>query len=492
MSIDSRSSFCWSSEVASDACTRHDAAAMISFHLGKPILVMAVLALVAGGVGMVVRRTENRADIEVWTFAESHWRTFNGIGLAPDAPLPKRDFERDTGKSVSIKLIVARALNTRLSMQFMGDTKGDEVPDLVEVEISTVGRYFRPPVDQVGFLPLNDFIKRRGWEGKIVESRLAPWSKDGVIFGIPQDVHPVMITYNAELFEQAGIDLASSATWPAFWKNCLAFQKYWREHGEPRRWALELSESNSDSLVTMLLQRGVNVVDDQNQVRVNDPKVLATLLDYVRMIDDGPQRIGASTASGNQSYSQDFASGYIGAMFCPDWRLKYVKDYAPSLAGKLKVMPMPAWPDSPYRTSTWGGTMMGIPRNARDPELSWSLLEKLYLTPEGLADTMHRTYILPPVKTVWNDPIFEETDPFYSNQPVRKLIRELGSNVPPRYVSPASTVAQAELSMVLIKAIARHHANGDAGLEEYCRGLLDEATNAVAARIAHGRMDDEP
>jgi arabinosaccharide transport system substrate-binding protein len=463
----------------------------MGFHLGKPILVMCVLGALAGVIGFSIIDDSRRADIEMWTFTESHWRTFTGSGAPATRPLPKRDFERETGKSVSIKLVNARALNTRLSMQFMGDIKGDEVPDLVEVEISNVGRFFRPPVSEVGFLPLNDFIKSHGWEGKIVESRFAPWSKQGVIFGIPHDVHPVMIAYNAELFEQAGVDLASSQTWQQFWDNCIAFQTYWRERGVTRRWAMEMSESSSDTLVTMLLQRGVNVVDDQDTVRFNDPKVLDTLLQYVRMIDDGPQRIGASTASGNQAYSQDLASGFVGAMFCADWRLKYVKDYAPTMAGKLKVMSLPAWPDSPFRTSTWGGTMIGIPHNARDPELSWQFLERLYLRPDGLRNIMQGSYILPPVKTVWNDAIMEEQDAFYSGQHVRRLIRELAGNVPPRYVTPASTIAQAELSMVLIDAIARHRSHGEEGLEVYCKQLLDRAQHAVAARIAHGNFEGE-
>lgn len=462
------------------------------FHLGKPILVMCLLGLSAGVLGLLTVKPSARADLEMWTFTESHWRTFNGVGLKEGQPFPKREFERETGKSVAIKLVQARALNTRLSMQFMGDIKGEEVPDVVEVEISNVGRFFRPPVDEVGFLPLNDLIKSRGWEGKIVENRFAPWSKNGIIFGIPHDVHPVMIAYNAELFEQAGVDLASSQTWSEFWANCIRYRQYWRERGVQRRWALEMSESTSDVLVTMLLQRGVNVVDDEGNVRLNDPKVLDTLVQYVRMIDDGPRRIGATTASGNQAYAQDLASGFVGAMFCADWRLKYVKDYAPAMAGKLKVMPLPAWPDSPFRTSTWGGTMIGIPRNARDPELSWRFIEQIYLREEGLRGTLYGTYILPPVKTVWNDPIFEEHDLFYSGQQVRKLIRDLADNVPPRFVSPASTLAQAELSMVLIKAIAHHRERGEAGFVSYCKALLEGANDAVAARIAHGRLDEEP
>lgn len=461
----------------------------MAFHLGKPILVMSLLGVAAGVIGFVSIKRSDRADIELWTFAESHWRAFSGVGLKEGQPFPKRDFEIETGKTVAIKLVQGRALNTRLSMQFMGDIKGEEVPDLVEVEISNVGRFFRPPVSQVGFLPLNNLIKSHGWEGKIVESRLAPWSKGGTIFGIPNDVHPVMICYNAELFERAGVDLAASTSWADFWQKCLDYQSYWRARGVARRWAFEMNESSSDTLYTLLLQRGVNIVDEQDNVRLNEPKVLDTLIQYVRMLE-GDRRIGATMASGNQAYAQDLESGYVGALLCPDWRLKYVRDYAPGMAGKLKVMPMPNWPDSPFRTSTWGGTMLAIPRNARDPELSWKFLERIYLREEGLRTTLYGTYILPPVKTVWNDPIMEQKDEYYSGQQVRAMIRDLADEVPPRYVTPASTIAQAELSMVLIKALAFYRSHGDAGIENYCRDLLREAAESVSARIAHGKLED--
>ena len=103
-----------------------------------------------------------------------------------------------------------------------------DTPDLVEVEINRIGKFFRPPVEEVGFLPLNDLLKRDGLYDQIVESRYAPWSKQGVIFGIPNDLHPCTITYRDDLFREAGVDLAAAKTWPQFQEACLKFQAYWQ------------------------------------------------------------------------------------------------------------------------------------------------------------------------------------------------------------------------------------------------------------------------
>src|SRR5207249_4135119 len=112
------------------------------------------------------------------------------------------EFERRHHVSVNLALVNGRAISVRLGQMFMSDdaTAARDLPDVVEVEIAQVGRFFRPPLRNVGFLPLDDYLKRSGWQSKIVASRFAPWSKEGVIFGVPHDVHPCTITYRQDLF----------------------------------------------------------------------------------------------------------------------------------------------------------------------------------------------------------------------------------------------------------------------------------------------------
>jgi ABC-type glycerol-3-phosphate transport system substrate-binding protein len=464
------------------------------FHLGKPIGVMLALAS-ASGAWLALRESGSpRADVVMWCFAESHVRAFTRPDLPAEQDTPEEIFERESGRSLDVIQVQYRALNTRLSTMIMSGTGWPEMPDAVEIEIGNVGRYFRPPVDEIGFLPLNDLIEQNGWSGRVVESRYAPWSKRDprtgkqVIFGIPNDVHPVMIAYNETLFRAAGVDLAAALNWDQFVEASIRFRNYWRSQGVERRWPLELPDSNAGTLLMMLLQRGVNIIDDENRVRIADPTVLETLMFYVRLVD-GPRRIGAPTAPGHQAYSQDFSTGLVGAMFAADWRLRYIKDYAPELKGKLRVMPLPRFDDQSYRTATQGGTMLAIPRRARDPQASWKLIETLYLRPEGLRGTLEGSYILPPVKDIWTDPLQSEVDPFYSDMQVRKMIVDLADEVPMRYVTPATGLAEGELAMAMIDAIRHYREHGETGFEDRCRILLSRAAESVQRRIEHGTFE---
>ena len=155
---------------------------------------MIVLALASGSLALWQRGSRERADLVVWCFSDSHLRAFKGDGTRPEIPPPVEVFQNETGKSVDVQLIANRALNLRMSSIFMSNISSEIVPDLVTIEIWHVGKFFRPPVEQIGFLPLNDLLKEHGWHDRLIAARLAPWSKDGVIFGVPNDVHPVSLT----------------------------------------------------------------------------------------------------------------------------------------------------------------------------------------------------------------------------------------------------------------------------------------------------------
>ena len=308
------------------------------FHLGRPILVMLVISVV-GGAWVLLRPAPPRADLTFWTFADSHAESYRQ--LAPR-------FTGRTGRSVDVQLIPAAALNTRLSGLFMAGSSDGQMPDAVELQMSTAGPYFRPPAGEVGLLPLNPYLETTGlreiddpsaagkpgwharsrsdgkiytfgdgrwnpdpsrtrpdaWIDRVVAARFAPWSKRGLIFGVPHDVHPVTITYRHDLFWEdpdthvgPHIDLASAGTWPEFQALCLRFQDYWRARGEADRSAIELFEWVPEHLACLLLQRGVNLIDADEQLHLTDPKVAETLVFYTRLVA-GPQRISTESTGG--------------------------------------------------------------------------------------------------------------------------------------------------------------------------------------------------
>ena len=499
----------------------------MSFPLGKPVLVMLLIA-VAGGAGMVAWPAERRhADVRVWTFADSHARSYDAVLPAYHAANP--------GVTADVEIVAYNALNVRLISMFMSGRRGADAPDLAEVEIGAVGQYFRPPVREVGFLSLDDFLRNSGareipsvdapgergwnarlagttdvythdgtawarnparatpdmWIDRIVAARTAPWTKDGRIFGVPHDVHPVVLAYRHDLFTEAGVDLPAATTWPAFHDACLRFQQYWAAKGFPYRHAVELTEAKADQLLILLNQQNINPVDDRGQIHLTDPKVARTIAFYAQMVK-GHRQVAGESPGGAANFVQDLVNGNVCAFLMADWRLNDLKKHGgPGMAGKMRVMPLPVFdPATDAPTATWGGTMMGILKSCPDPQRAWSLLEHLYFSPAALEARLAETDILPPVRDVWGAPHYHRPDPFFGGQRVYELLIDLADRIPVRYVSPATALANQYLTIVVTRAVRYCEQRGSAdGLEPLVQLWLADAAVDLERRIEHTRIE---
>jgi len=452
----------------------------MSFHLGKPILVMLAIALIAGAASFI-QPAQKKAELRLWVFADSHLKSYQG---------PIQKFAETNHITTSVNQVAYLALDLRLTSMFMSNPTTPELPDVVEIEMNLVGKYFRPPVDQVGLLPLNDFLRESGWQDKIVQQRLATWTKDGKIFGIPHDVHPVTFMYRRDLYDEAGVDMEVVKTWPQFHEACLKFETYWKSHGFPYRHAVEQSPSDSALVQQILLQRGINIVDQNNVVHINDPRVAQTIVFYAQM-NAGPKKIGGQSAGTEVSRVRDILDSNLCGFYTADWWAGYIKRYAQSMPGKFYMIPLPRFEPSDPPTTTWGGTMIGITKACKRPKDAWKLIEYLYFSDECLEIRRKENGILPPVMSVWDRPIYHQPDPFfYGNQKAQELFVELGRQVPVRYQTPASVIAASSLVFVLNRAIAYvdEHQTAD-GLEPKCQEWLDVIAKDLNRRIAHWRFD---
>lgn len=494
----------------------------MTFNLGKPILVMMCVSVLTGAL-ILMRPGKGRGDLLLWTFTSNHMRIHRTIIPA---------FEKRTGCSVRGDVIGGRALGIRLSSLYLTGRTGPTVPDVVEIDISSIGRYFRPPMDDIGLLPLNDFLETRGereihslsdpghngwnarlvpgggiythdgqswrenpartrpdvWKDRLIQSRLGPWSKNEVIFGVPHDVHPTVISFREDLFREAGIDLAACTSWSDFHDKCLQFQDFWKRKGHPHRHAFEASETGTYFISGMLLQRGINLVDNEGRLFFMDPRVLETLMFYTQLVA-GPRQIATVSAGGVGAFARDLEEGNICALFTPDWQTDHLRTLAPNVAGKMRAMAMPRFDPADAPTTTMGGTMMGISRVCPKPEQAWKLLEDLYLTPESQRARLEVSSIIPPLMEVWDWPQFHQPDPYFGGQKVNELLIEMAPQVPLRVVTPVTTLADAQLSEVLSRAVAHLRLHGTVGLEEACRGWLRDAEQDLRRRIEHLELE---
>jgi ABC-type glycerol-3-phosphate transport system substrate-binding protein len=469
----------------------------VRFPLGNAILLLT-LASIASGITICRRPAPIRPDLVLWTFAESHARTYRDVIPQADGrtiPSLADQFQKTTGLSVGISLIGQMGENVRLASAFDSHASGPQAPDLCEIEISNIGQFLRPPIDEIGLLPLNDYLQKSGWRNRIIAGRFAPWSKidprtgESIIYGIPCDVHPVTITYRKDLFDEAGVNLSDVDTWRQLQTLCLHFQQYWTIHGHPDRRALALSTASPDEIVEMLLQRHVNLIDRLNHLHFTDPIVLDTVMFYAQLVA-GPTAVAADPSPG-LAWTEDFARGNLCAVCTPDWKAQYMRVYAPELSGKVAMMPLPKFEPTDSPTSTFGGTMVGICRSSAHPDQAWKLLEFLLLSPQASAARIAGgDTILPAVPQYWTDPAYNRADPLFAGgQSIGNLYVSLAPQIPERFVTPYTFQAELALAAVLHRAeeFVDEHPSAD-GLKEACTQWLADAQDDIQSRIDFGNF----
>src|SRR6266540_2494779 len=118
---------------------------MRSFPFGTAALSILILSLLSGAWLALHPATSKKATITLWVFSKEHRASYLNAIPAFEKAHP--------GVTVDCQLLANNALSARLQAAFLADV---DVPDLVEIEISSAGAFFRGPLERVGFLDLTD------------------------------------------------------------------------------------------------------------------------------------------------------------------------------------------------------------------------------------------------------------------------------------------------------------------------------------------------
>jgi arabinosaccharide transport system substrate-binding protein len=440
----------------------------------RVMLVLAVLSTAA----MLLFPPPSPRGATMWMFARLHHDIY--------APAVE-EWNRTHPRPVNLSVLGIQAIEQRTLSSFLSHTAS---PDLLEIERRIAARAFAGPVESVGLVDLTDRLRSEGLLDRITPASFTPWTTRGRIFGLPHDVHPVMLGYRADIVEAAGIDVSTIQTWDDFARVLRPLM--FRPDGSRRndRFLLNFWETHQDALEMLLLQAGGGIVG-QDGLPTLDAHVNADVLAQVIAWSHGPDRIAGDAPYFDASGNRLLLEGYVLASFVPDWMCNIWRKEIPDLGGKVKLMPLPAWSPGGRRTSAWGGTMLGISRDAQNIDELWQFAKHLYLSRELSLRLYQEGDIITPVTEFWNDPVFDAPDPYFSGQPRGRLYINLAPDVPPRYNSPFSALALVRLQAAASRLAAFADANPPATpdrLRPQAARLLTEAQADVMQHVRRNRF----
>lgn len=390
--------------------------------LSAGVWVIAALLLVSGAL-LLFRTPPATGDLRFWVFSPEHRAMY--------IPMIE-EYEQTSDVELEVPLMSIAAIQSRMMSGFFG---GLPTADMIEVERAAVGQAFMGPTDAIGFRDLTDKLRDEGLLEQFNPPSLSPWSVDGRVFGLPHDVHPVMLAYRADITEAAGIDLTQATTWDQYFQLLRPLMADSDGDGKPDHTPLNFWYTQQDMIETLMLQgdgqlftpEGTPTIDSERNARL-----LAEIISWCV----GPEAVAIDidefSAAGHQARVKGVAVGYMA----PDWMCSIWKMHVPGLAGKMKLMPLPAFEPGGRRTSVRGGTMLGFPKTSDQFDRAWDYARLLYTSPQVARDLYSMVDIISPVRSLWDDPIYDEPDPFFMNQRKGRMYIELAPEIPLRPSSP--------------------------------------------------------
>ena len=457
---------------------------------GWVILALAVLSSVAVWVWPVSKPE----GLAYWTFAKDHGRLYQRLSV--DYNQTARARGRDP---VNVFVIEYEALTRRTLSGFWS---GTPLADLIEVERDAMPSYVKGPLEDVGFVDLTDRLHaeelRPGvsiYEGLNAPS-FGPWSSRGRIFGLPHDVHPVMLVYRADLVEAAGIDVTQIETWDDFVRVMSPLQVDLDGDGTTDRWLLDNWFTNGNNLESLILQAGGGTFDADDKLLVDsaaNAMVLARMVSWCR----GDTRISVDAPDFSASGNKLKLDGKVIAGIMPDWLAGIWKSDLAGLSGKVKLMPLPAWTRGGRRTSVKGGTMLGIPKATLEDngkgsterfESAWAVAKHLYLSRDLAEELYNNSNIISPVKAFWSEDFYHQPDPYFSGQRIGTDLLKLAPSVPFRSSNTYHVFALGRVRQALARLYHQAQTQGLhtlAQLEARAQTLLREEAARVREEMSH-------
>ncbi len=386
------------------------------------VLVIIAATVVSTWIVATGRRTVT-GDLELWTFAREHALIYEPVIDRWNAAEPIQ---------VRSTLFSPPALERRMLSSFLAQTPS---ADLIEIERGWIGNAFKGPVESIGFTDLTDLVEAEDLLEQINPPSFAVWMSRGRIFGLPHDVHPVMLVYHADIVESAGIDVSAIETWDDFERLLAPLAGDLDGDGETDRYLLAFWPTERDKLELLLLQAGGGLFDAVGRMIVAS-EVNARVLARTAAWTTGPGRVATEIPDFTESGAQQKAEARAVAYFAPDWMCNLWKRDVPGAAGTMKLMPLPAWEPGGRRTSVWGGTMLGIPRTTARFDDAWTFAKHLYLAEATALETWRVGGIITPVKEHWDHPAFAQPDAYFSGQAIGSRYIDLAEDIPPRFSHP--------------------------------------------------------
>ncbi|HEV3476460.1 MAG TPA: extracellular solute-binding protein [Rubrobacteraceae bacterium] len=399
-------------------------------------------------------------NLEFWTFdpgrrdfAKAAYESERFKSKHPDVKFNFRVFPYEQGHDKLLTALVS----------------GRGAPDVADIEITRFSQFIKG--DRVPLIGLKDRVGDK-INDIYKPAAVDPWSWQGEIYGLGNELNTVVMIYRKDIMEGAGIKTPFET-----WDDAIAAGK---EISTDDRKMFAIHDLSFGDWYMLTQHAGTSFFDQNGEYNGDDPRSIEAMqfnhdLVYKHKVAD----IAPAEQNDNWAppqYQAAFKAGRFAATWGPPWHLFFIEDGAPNLSGKWGVQRLPQGLGESRPTANYGGTGQCITEQCGNVEAAWTLIETANLTTGGaLADFKGRN-IYPAYRPAYENPTLRQPVEYFGGAKLGELYAELAPELPPAYQSPVWLDAVEALQRDVITPVMNNKKEAKPALVEL-RSTIEELQN---------------
>jgi lactose/L-arabinose transport system substrate-binding protein len=307
-------------------------------------------------------------------------------------------------------------LQSRLLLSLIS---GVGAPDVTQLQCAEVPYY----VASGRLTDLTDLA--RPYEKQFAKPPWANCVHEGRIYAIPWDMGPCGIFYKRDIFAKYSVDIDPIETWDDY--VAMGERLYDKSGGHTKLFPMSVGGALGSYFALLLQQARGEVFDKQGRISVDSAATRKVLRVLRRMLQS---RARADINVFSHEFFASLPTETVATYPIAVWFGSSIKDYAKQTSGNWGVFRLPAIEPGGLRVSDWGGSVLAIPDQSMHKDEAWKFIEFTLCTRETQLVNYRDHDLFPTLTTTFDDPLFDEPDPFFGGQKVRRFFATGLENIP--------------------------------------------------------------
>lgn len=232
----------------------------------------------------------------------------------------------------------------------------------------------------------------------------------GKVYGVPQDVAPLMFFYRTDLFAKYGLSV------PKTWDDFAAEAKTVRSKA-PSAYLTNFDAADPGWFTGLAQQAGANwwtTSGDSWKVDIADAPTKKVAGYWQGLVDEGSI---AKNPSFSPQWNKQMNDGTLLSWISGAWAPAQLGGIAPATKGKWAVAPLPAWTAGDPATGIWGGSATTVTTDSHHPEQAAQFASWLNTDDAAVTEQVKQINVYPAATAGRSLPVLAAPPAFFPNQP---------------------------------------------------------------------------